>query len=105
MRGVLAAEGSSALAGEVKAFASRRGGFTDREWGMLLANKIIEIADAAAPPIRDQAHAFKRRVEAEVARYVSLIKYEERSRCAALASSIGQAALSAEIMKGERYGR
>lgn len=46
------------------------GGHPPEVWAKLAADKIMSVADTAPPEIRDQATAFKSRIEAVILHYV-----------------------------------
>ena len=45
-------------------------GFTPEEIAQRCADKIVQVSDTAPPPIRDQAHAFKKEVANTIAFYM-----------------------------------
>lgn len=54
----------------VKVHTTDNRGFTPEEVAARCADKIVAVSDTAPPVIRDQAHAFKKRVELVVAHYM-----------------------------------
>jgi len=45
-------------------------GHTPEEWAYMAANKIVSISNTAPEPIRQQAHVFKKQVEAVLVDYM-----------------------------------
>ena len=45
-------------------------GHTPEEWAKMAANRIVSISNTAPEPLRQQAHAFKERVEVLLADYM-----------------------------------
>lgn len=54
-------------------------GFTPEELAAKCADKIVSVADDAPAPIRDQAHAFRRRVEQVVLLYLKQAVHSDRT--------------------------
>jgi hypothetical protein len=55
---------------QVDVRTTHKRGFTPEEVASRCADKIVAVADSAPPVIRDQARAYKKAVEAIVARYM-----------------------------------
>ena len=53
-------------------------GLTPEELAAMCSDKIVSVSDSAPPVIRDQAHAFKGRVESVVAHYMKLAVQNDR---------------------------
>jgi hypothetical protein len=53
------------------------------DWAQIAAGKIVSVADTAPQPIRDQAHAFKSRVQRVIENYIEMALQEERAVMAA----------------------
>ncbi len=54
-------------------------GFTPEELAVKCADKIVSVADTAPAPIREQAHAFKSRVEQVVLQYLKQAVHSDRT--------------------------
>jgi hypothetical protein len=54
-------------------------GFTPEELAAKCADKIVSVSDDAPAPIRDQAHAFKGRVEQVVLLYLKQAVHSDRT--------------------------
>ena len=54
-------------------------GFTPEELAAKCADKIVSVADTAPAPIREQAHAFKGRVEQVVLSYLKQAVHSDRT--------------------------
>lgn len=54
-------------------------GFTPEELAAKCADKIVSVSDDAPAPIRDQAHAFRRRVEQVVLLYLKQAVHSDRT--------------------------
>jgi hypothetical protein len=48
-------------------------------WAEIAVKKVIEVADTAPQPIRDQAHAFRAAIERVFANYIRMALDEERA--------------------------
>jgi hypothetical protein len=53
-------------------------GLTPEELASMCGDKIVQVADTAPPAIREQARAFKGRVESVVAHYMKLAVQNDR---------------------------
>ena len=54
-------------------------GFTPEELAAKCADKIVSVSDDAPAPIRDQAHAFRKRVEQVVLLYLKQAVHSDRT--------------------------
>ena len=69
---------TSAMTGNVIAVASD-GGLPPEYWAKRATDQIIEIGDTAHPALREQAHAFKERIESVVLLYMKQAIESDRS--------------------------
>ncbi len=61
---------SSIKPGTINVVASSNGPLTPEQWAKLAADKIVYIGDQTEGPIRDQAIAYKQRIEKVVEYYI-----------------------------------
>ncbi len=92
------AAGAGASVGNIELRITNGRTKTAEEWADEVADKVIFIADTAAPAIRDQAQAFKDQIRHVVAANVAAAVREERAACAALAEREG-ATLAARVIR------
>jgi len=77
---------------------SENGGLSADQITMLCCNKIVQVSESAAPEIREQAVAFRHRLEAVVHSYVLQAQKEERDTCVQIAVRGGYPEL-AELLR------
>lgn len=73
------------LIGSLRVIATSNDTHSPEQWAELASTRIVSVSDTAPQPIRDQAHAFKGRVETVVAHY---IREAVRTKLAALAEQM-----------------
>lgn len=56
--------------GQVNVITTERRGMTPEEWAGLCRQRIIDVAETAPQPLRDQARAYQREIEKVVAIYM-----------------------------------
>jgi hypothetical protein len=66
-------------------------------WAEIAVRKVIEVADTAPPPIRDQAHAFRARIERVFSDYIRMALNEERTLLAQELETTGHGHLAAWV--------
>ena len=71
--------------GEVIVKTTNKGGFTPEQVAEMAVEKIIHVSDGTVAPLRDQAHAFKGHIEANLCHYMKFaIEQERATLCAEL---------------------
>jgi|TARA_Y100000310_G_scaffold341630_1_gene441417 hypothetical protein len=77
---------------------SFNGGLSADQITQLCCNKIVQVSEGAAPEVREQAAAFRARLEAVVHAYVLCAQKEERDTCVQIAIRGGYPEL-AELLR------
>jgi len=88
--------GAPALVGDIRV-AITNGQRKPEEWAELFIQKFIEVADTAPQPIRDQARAFKARIQGIAAQYIRMAVDEERAFAATFLEQNGAAELARAV--------
>ena len=70
---------SFALSPSGNGIAITNGQRSPRDWAILATTKIMEVADTAPQPIRDQALAFQGQVLATIENYIRMALKEQRA--------------------------
>lgn len=78
-------EMSSGTVAPVFVETSDDGGLSAEQLASLCSRKIIYVSDNAPPEIKEQAQAFKLRVESLILRYIQEAMRSERDRCVQIA--------------------
>jgi len=70
---------SFALSPSGNGIAITNGQRSPRDWAILATTKIMEVADTAPQPIRDQALAFQKQVFQVIENYIKMAVEEQRA--------------------------
>ena len=70
---------------------------TPEAWAELALRKIINVADTAPQPIRDQAHAYKESIRGVLVNYISMAVQEQRTTDALKAERAGALELATAL--------
>jgi len=92
---MFAAEGNI---GSPTVVTSINGGLSADQLTMLCCNKIVQVSEGATPEVREQAVAFRARLETVVHAYVLKAMQEERETCVQIAVTGGYSEL-AELLR------
>jgi hypothetical protein len=65
--------------GDLNAVTTTGRDYTPEEWAQMATSKIISVGENSHPAILDQAHAFKRRIEAIIAHTVAQAVASDRA--------------------------
>jgi hypothetical protein len=66
-------------------------------WADICVKKVITISDDAHPALREQAHAFRTRIEQVVANYIRMAVEEERAFTATFLEQHGASELASAV--------
>lgn len=75
------------------------GGLSPHQLAKLATSKLISVSDTAHPAIRDQAHAFKNRMEMVLLQYFEKMAESERTRIAHKLKAGGHVEIAGAIMR------
>lgn len=67
------------------------------KWAEMAVRKVIEVADTAPDPIKNQAHAFRAQIERVFSNYIRMAVEEERAMTAFAVEQAGHGELAAFI--------
>jgi len=84
--------------GSATVVTSVNGGLSAEQITTLCCNKIVQVSEGATPEVREQAAAFRARLEAVVHTYVLCAQKEERDTCVQIATRGGYQEL-AELLR------
>lgn len=91
---------SASKIGDLKVIISN-GAHPSSVWAKLLSDKIIQVSDTAIPVVREQARAFKARIELAGTHYIDEARRELVNQLAAELENQGQR-IAAEYLRAKR---
>lgn len=75
------------------------GGLSPTQLAKMATNRLVSVSDTAHPAVRDQAHAFRNKMEMVLLQYFEKMAESERMRIAEQLRSSGQVEIAGAIMR------